>query len=88
MLIVLILIAVAVTLVVLVLLALLAVVIRREDRAPELAVRPPTLVKAFARRLAGLHVRRPPVRGPDDGVPPDSCAACSGTGRRAGEPDD
>ena len=61
MLIALVLLTLAVTVVILALLGLLLAGIRREDRAPELACRPPTLVTGLARRLVGLHVRRPPT---------------------------
>ena len=49
-----------------VLFGLLLTSIRREDHGPELACRPPTLVTALARRLCGLHVRRPVTPGPAD----------------------
>jgi len=56
----------AVAVIILVLLGLLLTSIRREDHAPELAGRPPTLITAFTRRLCGLHVRRPTTPDPAD----------------------
>jgi hypothetical protein len=73
------------TLVILVLLGFLLVSIRREDRSPELACRPPTRVAALMRHLCGLHVRRPPTRGPADRARPDGRLASHGIGRSSGE---
>lgn len=84
----LILVSLAVAVLVLVLLGLLAVAIRREDRAAELAGWPPTLVTGIARRMVGLHVRRPPISGAVGDVQPHGCAGCGGRSRRAGGSDD
>jgi hypothetical protein len=84
MLIALLVITVASTLVVLVLLGLLLVGIRREDRAPELASRPSTLVTALTRHLIGLHVRRPAAAGSVGEDRPKSCPACNSTSHRHG----
>lgn len=73
---------------VLVLLGLVAVAIHREDRAAELAGRPPTMLTGIARRMFGLHVRRPPISGAVDDVQHRSCAASGGTSHRAGGSDD
>jgi len=74
----------AVSLFILVLFSLLLVSIRREDRGPELACRPPTMVTALTRRLCGLHVRRRETPGPADDSRLDSCLALHGTSRSSG----
>ncbi len=54
----------AVTLMILVLLGFVLVTIRKEDRSPELASRPPTLAAALTRHLCGLHIRKAAAIGP------------------------
>jgi hypothetical protein len=84
MLIALVLLTLAATLVVFMLLGLLLVGIRREDRAPELASRAPTLVTALTRHLVGLHVRRPTAAESVGEVRPRACPACDSTSHRRG----
>ncbi len=61
----------ALALTILVLLGLLLVGIHREDRAPGLACRPPTLVTALTRRLVGLHVQKLSASRSARDVPPN-----------------
>jgi hypothetical protein len=52
-------------------LGLVAVAVRREERAARLPVEAPGPITATARRVAGLHVRRTPIDVPAlrDGKP-------------------
>ena len=75
----------AATLMILVLLSFLLISIHREDRAPELACRPPTRVTALIRHLCGLHVRSPPTSGPADHARQGGRLTPGGIRRSSGE---
>ena len=65
---------------VLILLVVVVVGIRREPHAAELSSRPPNVISAIARRLTGVHVRRPDGEPPDS--QPDPCTAWHGAERQ------
>ena len=63
---------------VLILLAVVVAGIRREPPAAELSSRPPSVISAMARRLIGVHVRKPDPATDDADNRRDACLAGRG----------